>query len=374
MNYSEILIKTGKINWNGLSCFERSLAICCETYVENSTLLFLILKAKLRDNFFSSFSYAIGTSEYYNKLLSLIGLELISKETSLDKMDEAFQKEWRLENRIVVYTNTIYQSGSKGYLSKNHPHFVYVDNMSSVTASVIDEDWEGEYWKPANAALGVVYKYKEIERNFFNTLATSYNMCLSSDKNNENAIHYYIIRKAKSTDNLSRLVSDNYLQNMRNLIYNENYYVHAETTLRSFYEHIEEAYEKTNDEVTQRNAINDHKLFKREVMELKNRYIYPFESEIIACHHFFIDAQRQAYLMYIDSWFCSQQKQIIIDTFKKVLLEFEKVKIFIARDIMAQNNKSFSRVEGVLKNALDSERNLYRLLVDSWIGEGYEEL
>lgn len=372
MNYSEILKKIGKINWNGLSCFERSLAICCETYVENSTLFFLILKAKLRDNFFSSFSYAIGNSEYYNKLLSLIGLELVYKETSLYKMDEVFQEEWRLDNRIVVYTNTLYQPGSKGYLSKNHPHFVYVDNISSDTASIIDEDWKGEFWKPANAALGVVYEYKEIERNFFNTLATSYNMCLSSDKNNENAIHYYIVRKAKSFDNLRRLVSDTYIQNMRNLICDENYYVHAEATLRSFYDHIEEAYEKTNDEVSQRNVINNHKLFKREVMELKNRYIYPFESELIACHHFFIDAQRQAYLMYIDSWFCSYKKQIIIDTFEKVLLEFEKVKIFIARDIMAQHNKNFSRVESVLKNALDSERNLYRLLVDSWIGEENE--
>ena len=352
-------IKSSIVNqysWNSLSCFERIFSIACETLYEGSHTAFLLLKALHRDCFSRNCSIAIGDNEYYDKLLSDIGIISEKKTSSIMELNNVIDKTNKDNAVMICCINTIMQPGAKGYLNKNHPHYLIVYDYDGVQYKVIDEKWENEYWKTVNYEEEIIYEQRLIEKEQFCNLLLSYKACSEDNMLQENYFSYYVLTKKGSSKNIYKL----YYKQLKSIVaYGRKYIEDVMQALDVFYDRINDIGVLTNQEVEERSNSKKNFIKSDDINRIRNRYIYPYESEIVACHHYFVEAQYQ---------FFNTESQVLCDNpdiklcFEDLLRLFETIRLLIAKNVMRCHDQRVYVKELVTK-AIQKELYIYELII-----------
>lgn len=153
-----------KLDWESLSCLDRSLAFLFSLSKKNGYLPFLLSK-------YSSSNYLCGLANpnhgdkaYYDLMAKKAGLCLERVTCAGADLLKTLTDNDNITHGIVLLINNYYRPLSKHYQIKDHPHFVllYGYNKDKKTIMVFDEPMEKEYWKKENFALGVEYVEREM--------------------------------------------------------------------------------------------------------------------------------------------------------------------------------------------------------------------
>lgn len=355
-----------KINWNGLSCFERALCFGAMSFNKNSLYAFLLLKMRYRNYFSDLGKYSIASDDYYLKLFSILGLGFERKTCDRDKFLYELQKEMEKGAYVIICTNTYDIEGTKDYKNKNHPHFIPISEFNDDKIIIIDEDWTKNYWYKENAKDEVIYLPKSVSFNDLIRYASRYYIC-SDDCRENNCCYITVYKKELKQADLS-IVLQEYLQSLEIVLENKSlYFEQIVPCVKSFYKSFEKYITALGD--AGRVEVNELQSSQSNFV-LKNRYIYPGDLELIACHHFYLDSQYQALKLMFSSIFIESQ---LYKNFDLLLSKYNCIKLFIAKDIYvkkADHEELNIKLAGV---CLDLEIKLYRDIMQ-FINKNYNSI
>lgn len=317
------------INWNGLSCFERSLCYASMHFVPSSWIAFLLLKMDFRNSFFAETKYAIGSDKYYHDLLGFLGLDF--------EWHYCFEKDFYADINhdvtngfeIVLCANTFDIDGTKDFKNKNHPHFIFINQLMDKGTEIIDEDWTKEYWNKENSKTELIYLKKYVEYGKLKDYCRCFYKCnrgMEQDK-------FCYIRVYSTMPNHPNAfaIIDEYAKGIKSMLNMEQAFsMQNLNAIKNFYNTFQ-AYTdvfSSIEEKKQIKSINQGSKLNR--FSLKNKYIYPGDLDVIGCHHFFLDAQNQALKIIFKLDFLDSLPG---KTLNRLLDDYNLVKIFIAKDL-----------------------------------------
>lgn len=191
-----------QLDWNALSCFDRSLAIISENLKQNSLFYYLLFKPMFKDYLERDLNLSIGDDKYYETIQKKTNVsynlktESIKKDivkTLINKIDKNFI--------LMLVTNNFYRKGSMSFNKENHPHFIILKgyNVKDKVFYILDEDLSKNYSKTENFKDGVQYIDQIISFEDM-VLLMSNITCFSKFKGFENIFAYYEFKNRDDFD------------------------------------------------------------------------------------------------------------------------------------------------------------------------------
>lgn len=285
-----------KIDWNGLSCHDRALALGCEQIKENSSLFFLLFKYVGRDYLLRDYHLDIGDDKYYRYLSNQMGISIEMKIVKKDYLTDLITAQYADDERIVMVTNSINESESRMYKIENHPHFIllqkYMEDKQS--AIIVDEDYTRQYWETKNSQKGVRYIKKEMTLLNLMSRCSDVN-CFSKFSTNEDICVYYHLKKSNNIEHTIEQIVDQFYKQLDEYIRRINSI--REKSINEFYKFLQRIHMVKSEiisDIEKKIKIND----KSEGTSLADDvllyrdfglwFVYPYESKIVEAHHHFI--------------------------------------------------------------------------------------
>lgn len=188
-----------KLDWMGLSCQDRALALGCEEIKSNSSLYFMLFKYVGNDYLFRNYLVDISDDAYYKYICDMMGINIELKIEKSENLLEVITKERTDDERIVLVINCINDDRSRMYKKENHPHFVLLKSVCREKGilNILDEDFSKEYWLAKNSKDGVNYIESEMPISEMIKKCRDVNK-FSKMNTNEDVCAYYVL---KSVDN-----------------------------------------------------------------------------------------------------------------------------------------------------------------------------
>lgn len=352
-----------KVDWMGLSCHDRALALGCEDIKTNSALYFLLFKYAGRDYLLRDYYFDIGDDDYYRYIGKMMGIDIELKVDKKVNLHRILTTKYQDDEKIVVVTNSINEPETRMYKRENHPHFILLQNYQKdkESVTVIDEDYSKRYWEAKISKQGVKYIKKEMPIVELINRCNDVN-CFSKFRTDENICAYYHLKKSNPKENT------------------------LDDIFRLFYQELGE-YIKLIDSVKEKSIIEFNK-FTQRIKHVKNEIIYdikekfpydikeesgcfeeeiwlfkefgswfayPYEAKIVAAHHYFIYS---VYMVFqaLDKAVLEKNKMIL-----ELLKRHEELKINITRAVISGEKKICSWCIKEFDELIDLE---YRMIVE----------
>ena len=343
-----------RINWHGLSCFDRAFAITCENIKKDSGLCFLLLKYIGRNYNKNILNAAIGSDDYYNYIFNLIGIDCEFKVVPSCHMYKTIKDEL-LDSYIIIITNNKYESESNCYGKEDHPHFIPISEIGNNGIYVIDECYEKQYWKEENTYNGVIYKKKYITFNKVEKIIKNISSFSKLKKYNNDILAYYKLRK--STDDIlpKKEIMNIYFRQLFEYInhYNSIKKNHMQYML-NFEKNLDSCLTKllflANKKISN---ISENKYIA--VQQIKNWLVFPNDSAVMLLHESFIYAQLRLFELGIISG-------NELYSLRSLFSEYERFKQDIAKAVVSgfSYNNHIIQKTSVL---FDYEMNIYKRII-----------
>lgn len=335
-----------KVNWNGLSCFERALCLASLKYQKSSLFAFLLLKIQYRDLFSDETKYSISPDYYSHKILKFLNLDYEMVVIDDCQLFDSVKKDIDSGCSVILNTNTFNIKETKDYQRKNHPHYTLIDKIYDGRVDIIDEDWTKDYWKKTNAQNGVVYLKKTYS---FDEIKEQ---CSNYDDDNNKVSYLKVFTLNKEIVSIKQVLEE-FIEGIKLILKSDYYFNHPKHAIKEFYQNFADYIDAkdSNKEMTE--------------FEMKNKYIYPGVLDKIGCHHFSIDSQFQAFVLMDEQGF---KDSVLYRQYQQVLEKYELIKLFVAKDLYDLTPKHQPYLPKAIVDVLNEERKLYSMLLD-WLPE-----
>lgn len=352
-----------RINWMGLSCHDRALALGCEELKKNSTLFFLLFKYSGRNYLLRNYYLDIGDDDYYRYLSEHMGIEIELKVKKRKYLQEVLTTPYSNDKRIVMVTNSINEVESKMYRIENHPHFILLHNYleDKQSMAILDEDYSKQYWKAKNSNNGVKYIEKEMLLSELMNRCSNVN-CFSKFATNENICAYYVLKKSNSRQyTIEQIIVYFYEQIKECITRIEDIKQVSINEFNKFIEHINIVKETIISDINKKIEMNA----EFEITEVQDVILmyksfsswfsYPYESKIVQAHHYFI------YSVYVA---LKQLEKCSLTTEKKMqelLKRYNNLKMNITRAIFLKEEEICDWCAKEFEVLIDLE---YRIMIE----------
>lgn len=285
-----------KLDWVGLSCQDRALALGCEDIKKDSALFFMLFKFAGNDYLLRNYELDISDDQYYEYLSRKMGISIELKMEDSNKIHDIITANYSEDERIVLVINCINDVNSRMYKKESHPHFILLQGscLEKEAVRVVDEDYSGEFWKAQNSQNGVVYIENEIPVSDMIQKCKDVNL-FSKMKTDEDICAYYHLKRTDNKEcSVESILKQFYDQIDEYLWRKDKIKKYSLEKLLSFTGRIEEVKNQIISDIRKKlvyaseeelDKLNDDfYLYK----EYSSWLAYPYESKIISAHHQFL--------------------------------------------------------------------------------------
>ena len=379
-----------RLNWSVLSCHDKALAIASEALIPHATLYFILFKFAGRDNLRADSQMGIGKDSYYRYLMKESGLNFQRVYRKGDSLREEL-KILSDNNEVAVFlVNTKYQTGARLAGKKDHPHFMVYKGYSEEGYHFVDEDWSKEYWRTRDTDTDVCYIERVIPFEELEALTYGIKSCHIFDSDsekeqfgNDNYFIYYRIT-CENTSCLLEDVQKKFEYNMREYLADkEGHYGFIIEQMDVFKEKLASRRAETIQEVNSRLPASELEADRQamlqqeiaakkdELFAIRNRFIYPYESELIGAHADFLYSIWRVIQLRSNSF---ENKAKWIQEVDLLWKQYGIIKMQISRGVILTDTALIDRAIELFQKAFEKECLLYQDLLDSsWQLEGYIE-
>lgn len=353
-----------KMDWLGLSCQERALALGCEAIKSNSSLYFMLFKYAGNDFLIRNYLLDISDDAYYEYLCKLMGINIELRIERSEKIREVILKERPDDERIVLVINCINDVRSRMYQKESHPHFVLLESVcrENDTVKIMDEDFSKEYWKAKNSRDGVSYIESELPVSEMISKCRDVNR-FSKMNTNEDICAYYVLKKTDNMEYSPESVLEKFNDQMKEYLRRvDEIKRYCLETFERFTSQIDYVKDMIISEI--KSKLEIHSDEEAEMLEdecyLFREYsswlAYPYEAKIALAHHQFL---------YLHSVVFSDLNQNLGETGEKLqelLKGYENLKTQIAYAVLSKDAKECEDCISAFKKLLELEEIYFKEL------------
>lgn len=340
-----------RLNWSVLSCHDKALAVAAEAIQENASLLFVLQKFAGRDNLLTDSNMGIGSDSYYAYIGRSCGIKFQRMYGKADRLLAQLQALADSGSVAVFMVNTKYQTGARMAGKKDHPHFMVYKGYDQEGYHFIDEDWSKEYWKIRDTETDVHYVERALGFEELEALACGISSCniFSSDADaqafgEEKYFAYYLVTGDGDNPLSLEQIGQSFRSSMRSYLDSRD--AHLEYILKQmdhFRNQLVSRKEKMIAEVNSRLVPDEREKDRASMKEqefrarqdaifaVRNRFIYPCESELIGAHADFLYSIKRVMELRSSAF---PGKEELLRSFGNLLQEYAKIKMLISRGVI----------------------------------------